>query len=64
MENYKNYYDYFLKTSTYRERTILNNINELLKAKKEDIENLEEWEKNRKAEFLTDKQARPYIIMI
>lgn len=30
----------------------------MLKAKKEDIEKLEEWEKNRKAQFLTDKKAK------
>ncbi len=58
MKEYKNYYDYFMETSTYRERTKINNINELLKAKKQDIEKLEDWEKSRKAEFLTDKQTK------
>lgn len=58
MKEFKNYYNYFMETSTYRERTKLENINALLKAKKEDIESLEDWEKSRKAEFLTDTQAK------
>jgi len=58
MENIKNYYEYYMETATYRERTKLENINALLKAKKEDIENMEDWEKNRKVEFLTSTQAK------
>lgn len=58
MENYKNYYDYFMETSTYRQRTKLNNIKKILKAKKEELISLEDWEKSRLAEFLTDKQAK------
>lgn len=57
MKNYKNYYDYFMETSTYRQRTKLNNIKKILKAKKEELISLEDWEKSRLAEFLTNKQA-------
>lgn len=58
MENIKNYYNYFIDTKTWRERNKVKTINELLKMKKEDIESLEDWEKSRKAEFLTDTQAK------
>lgn len=58
MENIKNYYSYFMDSKTWEERNKIKTINELLKAKKEDIESMEEWEKNRKTEFLTDTQTK------
>lgn len=58
MKNYKNYFEYYMETSTYRERTKLENINELLKMKNEDIKNMEDWEKSRISEFLTETQKK------
>lgn len=58
MKEYKNYYDYFLNSRTWRERNTLETINDLLKMKNEEIKSLEDWEKNRKAEFLTDTQVK------
>ena len=58
MENIKNYYSYYMDTKTWRERNKVKTINELLKMNKKTIENMEDWEKSRKAEFLTDTQAK------
>ena len=58
MENIKNYYNYFINTKIWRESQKIKIINELLKAKKQDIINMEDWEKNRKSEYLTETQAK------
>lgn len=58
MENIKNYYSYFINTKTWRERNKVKTINELLKMNQETIKNMEDWEKSRKAEFLTNTQAK------
>lgn len=58
MKEYRTYKNYFIDTKTFKERTKVETINELLKMKAEDIQKLEDWEKSRRAENLTDKQAK------
>lgn len=58
MENYKNYKNYFVDTKTWEEQQKIKTINELLKTKNDDIKKMEDWEKGRKKEFLTDKQSK------
>lgn len=56
MEELKNYKTYYINKETWKNRNKIETIRALLKATKKDIENMEEWEKRRKAEHLTQKQ--------
>lgn len=58
MENYKNYKQYYLQTRTHKERATIQDINKILKMQQKDVEQLEEWEKSRLTEYLTNKQAQ------
>ena len=56
MEDYKTYKQYYINSRTFTERETLKNINTILKLKNIDLQNMEEWKKNRLAEHLTNKQ--------
>lgn len=56
MENVENYKSYYINNKTWKTRHKIDTIKELLRATKNDIENLEDWQLNRKAEHLTQKQ--------
>ena len=57
MENFKNYKEYYINTKTWRESDRIATYNKLLKMSKNEVEALEDWQKNRLAENLTNKQA-------
>ena len=57
MENkYKSYKDYMIKTEQWETDTKIKNINDLLKATKESINALKDWEIDRFSNYLTTKQ--------
>ena len=58
MENYKTYKNYFIDTKTFKERTKIEDIKKIMGMKQEELEKMEDWEKSRLAEYLTDKQAK------
>lgn len=57
MENYKNYKQYFIENKTYKEEQTIKTIKQIEKLTKEDLQNMEDWQKNRLCDYLTSKQA-------
>ena len=58
MENIKTYKQYYINNKTFKENQTIKTINEIQKSKNNDIINMEQWEKSRLAEYLTEKQAK------
>lgn len=58
METFKTYKSYYINNKTWKEQETIKTINKINKMKKGELETLEQWEKSRIAEYLTDKQAK------
>lgn len=56
MEKYKSYRDYMIKYEQWETDTKIKNIKDLLKATKESIKELKDWEIDRFSNYLTTKQ--------
>ena len=57
-KQFKNYKEYYIDTKTWRESHTIKTIKEILQTPAEQLKSMEEWEKSRKAEYLTDTQAK------
>ena len=58
MENIKSYRDYYIKNYMYKINNKIETINKIQKMKKGELESMEQWQKGRLAEDLTNKQAK------
>jgi len=58
METIKNYKQYFINNKTFKENQTIKTINTILKHNKSDIKKLEQWEKSRLVEYLTENQTK------
>lgn len=58
MKEYKNYKNYFIDTKTYKERAKIEDINKITRMTQEELEKMEDWEKSRLSEYLTNKQSK------